>query len=110
MRNGSGELAGASAVRRSAGPCRSVTPMVVGPMSKRLEIRLDVKAAIMEPTADIESTSPIRPGESPSSRMRYTTTIEMARVKKKFEDASASSLRAQVGIPEGAGTARTRGS
>ena len=74
MRNGRAALpSGANATSQERG-CRtgSSTAIVVGPMPKRRETRMAVNAATSEPAAPMENTTPITPGESPSSRTAKT--------------------------------------
>lgn len=60
---------------------------------------MEVTAATSDSTLPIESTTPIAPGESPSSRTKNTTVIAPLTMKKKFEVAVASGLRLRFGFP-----------
>ena len=70
--NGIGKLTGASAIKSIAGRFRNVTAIVVGPIPKRVEIRVVVKAAMSEPTLPTDSRTPITPGDRCTSRTRKT--------------------------------------
>ena len=99
-RNGIGKLAGASAIKSIAGRLRNATTIVVGPMPKRFEIRVVVKAAMREPTLPTENRIPITPGRQLHLAHEEDEEDREGDAEEEIRRRGAPGLSPEIRIPE----------